>query len=81
MRLKEENLELRDIVKSYNLRGFSFREFLNLHTGMKFRAYSLEEILSNHERDSQRDPIQSTSTRSFSRLSAPRILSVLSRKA
>ena len=49
MRLKEENLELRDIVKSYNLRGFSFREFLNLHTGMKFRAYSLEEILSNHE--------------------------------
>lgn len=49
MRLKEENLELRDIVKSYNLRGFSFREFLNLHTGMKFRAYTLEEILQSHE--------------------------------
>ena len=49
MRLKEENLELRDIVKSYNLRGFSFREYLNLQTGMKFRSYSLEEILSNHE--------------------------------
>ena len=49
MRLKEENLELRDIVKSYNLRGFSFREYLNLQTGMKFRAYSLEELLSNHE--------------------------------
>lgn len=49
MRLKEENLELRDIVKSYNLRGFSFREYLNLQTGMKFRAYTLEEILSNHE--------------------------------
>lgn len=49
MRLKEENLELRDVVKSYNLRGFSFREFLNLHTNMKFRAYSLEEIISNHE--------------------------------
>ena len=47
--LKEENLELRDIAKSYNLRGFSFREFLNLQTGMKFRAYSLEEILSTHE--------------------------------
>ena len=29
MRLKEENMELRDIVKSYNLRGFSFREYLN----------------------------------------------------
>ena len=25
-------------MKSYNLRGFSFREFLNLQTGMKFRA-------------------------------------------
>ncbi len=49
MRLKEENLELRDIVKSYNLRGFSFREYLNLQTGMKFRAYTLEEILSTHE--------------------------------
>ncbi|MFV0546445.1 MAG: ATP-binding protein [Bacteroides sp.] len=49
MRLKEENLELRDIVKSYNLRGFSFREFLNRQTGMKFRSYSLEELLSNHE--------------------------------
>ena len=49
MRLKEENLELRDIAKSYNLRGFSFREYLNLQTGMKFRAYSLEEILSTHE--------------------------------
>ncbi len=49
MRLKEENLELRDIAKSYNLRGLSFREFLNLHTGMDFPAYTLEEILSNHE--------------------------------
>ena len=27
MRLKEENPELNGIVKSYNLRGFSFREF------------------------------------------------------
>lgn len=49
MRLKEENTEIGGIVKSYNLRGFSFREFLNLQTGMRFRAYSLEEILSNHE--------------------------------
>ena len=49
MRLKEENQELHDIVKSYNLRGFSFREYLNLQTGMKFHSYTLEEILSNHE--------------------------------
>lgn len=49
MRLKEENLELSGIVKSYNLRGFSFREFLNLQTGNQFRSYTLKEILDNHE--------------------------------
>ena len=50
MRLKEENPELNGIVKSYNLRGFSFREFINLLTGNSFRPYSLEEILHDHER-------------------------------
>ncbi len=50
MRLKEENPELCDIVKSYNLRGFSFREYLNLQTGMKFHAYTLDEIMEGHER-------------------------------
>jgi uncharacterized protein len=49
MRLKEENPELNGIVKSYNLRGFSFREFLNLQSGNNFKAYTLEEILNNHE--------------------------------
>lgn len=49
MRLKDENPELNDIVKSYNLRGFSFREFLNLQTNNKFRPYSLAEIIENHE--------------------------------
>ena len=49
MRLKEENLELSGIVKSYHLRGFSFREFLNLQTGNQFHPYSLEDILKNHE--------------------------------
>lgn len=49
MRLKEENHELNGIAKPYNLRGFSFREFINLKTGNKFPAYSLEEILENHE--------------------------------
>lgn len=49
MRLKEENPELNSIVKSYNLRGFSFREFLNLQTGLQLKPYSLEEILNNHE--------------------------------
>ena len=49
MRLKEENPELNGIVKSYNLRGFSFREFLNLQTGNHFKPYTLDEILRNHE--------------------------------
>ena len=49
MRLKDENPELNGIVKSYNLRGFSFREFVNLMTGNNFKAYTLDEILRNHE--------------------------------
>ncbi len=49
MRLKEENPELNGIVKSYNLRGFSFREFINLQTGNDFHAYTLENIIQNHE--------------------------------
>lgn len=49
MRLKEENPELNGIAKPYNLRGFSFREYLNLKTGNNFRCYTLEEILTNHE--------------------------------
>ena len=50
MRLKDENPELNGIVKSYNLRGFSFREFLNLLTDNDFKPYALEEILADHER-------------------------------
>jgi predicted AAA+ superfamily ATPase len=49
MRLKEENPELNGIAKPYNLRGFSFREYLNLMTGNNFQSYTLEEILTNHE--------------------------------
>lgn len=47
MRLKEENPELNGIVKSYNLRGFSFREYLNMETGHSFPALTLKQILSN----------------------------------
>ena len=50
MRLKEENPELNGIVQSYNLRGFSFREFLNLKSGCDFQPYTLDDILQNHER-------------------------------
>lgn len=50
MRLKEENPELNGIAKSYNIRGFSFREFINLQTGNDFRPYTLQEITHDHER-------------------------------
>ena len=48
MRLKEENPELNGIVSSYNLRGFSFREFLNLKAGTNFKAHRMDDILKNH---------------------------------
>ncbi|MBR6894357.1 MAG: ATP-binding protein [Bacteroidaceae bacterium] len=49
MRLKDENPELNGIVDSYNLRGFSFREFFNLRTGNYFPAYKLEDIIKHHK--------------------------------
>ena len=49
MRLKEENPELNGIVKSYNLRGFSFREFVNLKTGLNLRPFTLDEIIKDHK--------------------------------
>ncbi|MBO5618960.1 MAG: ATP-binding protein [Paludibacteraceae bacterium] len=48
MPIDEENHDLIDIVKTYNLRGFSFREYLNLQTGLRFRPYTLAEILQHH---------------------------------
>ncbi len=48
MRLKEENPELNGIVKSYNLRGYSFREFLNRQTNLQFPSCSIEDILINY---------------------------------
>lgn len=48
MRLIEDNRDLAPVVKMYNLRGFSFREYLNLQTRRNFRSYKLEEVLKNH---------------------------------
>lgn len=48
MRLKEENPDLSGKAVSYKLRGFSFREFLNLMSGMNFQSYTLENILEHH---------------------------------
>lgn len=49
LRLKDEFSPLAGKVVSYNLRGFSFREFLELQSGCEFEAYSLEDILKNHK--------------------------------
>jgi hypothetical protein len=49
MRLKDENPELGSICQSYNLRGFSFREYLNLRAGTNFRPYSIREFQNRHE--------------------------------
>ena len=50
MRLKQENPVLNGIVKSYNLRGFSFREYLNIETNNNFKPLTLEYILRNPEK-------------------------------
>ena len=48
MRLKEEESPIQDIVDSYNLRGYSFREFLNLMAGTDFPSVKLDDILRDH---------------------------------
>ena len=48
MPIEEENPDLKDIAVTYNLRGFSFREYLNLQTGLRFQSYTLEDIIQRH---------------------------------
>ncbi len=48
MRVVEDNKDIGHIVHPYNLRGFSFREYLNVTLGMKLPVFSLEEILRDH---------------------------------
>jgi len=54
MRLKEENPDLSGKVVSYHLRGFSFREFLNLLSGNSFQTYTFEEVMKNHQEIAKR---------------------------
>ncbi|MDU1889258.1 MAG: AAA family ATPase [Dysgonomonas sp.] len=49
MKLSEDT-EISSIVNAYNLRGFSFREFLNILHGKNFPAYSLDDIVQNHQK-------------------------------
>lgn len=48
MRLVEDNTDIKDVVHFYNLRGFSFREYLNLKCNVELKSYSLTEII-NHQ--------------------------------
>ncbi len=48
IKLKEANLHIGDVAHSYNLHGFSFREYIGSMTNSELPSYSLEEITSNH---------------------------------
>ncbi len=48
LRVIEGNNELKDIAKIYHLEGLSFREYINYQSGLNFRRYTLQEILTNH---------------------------------
>lgn len=48
MKLEEEE-SVASLVDTYNLRGFSYREFLNIMHGKNFKAYTLDEIMTNHQ--------------------------------
>ncbi len=48
MPIDEDNHDLENIVHTYNLRGFSFREYLNISTGLHLPSYSLEDIMQRH---------------------------------
>lgn len=44
-----EDIEISSIVRVYNLRGFSYREFLNILLNKNFPSYTLDEILHDHK--------------------------------
>ncbi|HCO68698.1 MAG TPA: AAA family ATPase [Dysgonomonas sp.] len=44
-----ESPDIAPIVKHYNIRGFSFREFLNITTGSNLESVSLDDIIHRHE--------------------------------
>lgn len=50
MRLLDENDDIKDVVAVYNLRGFSFREYINLKTGLQLPSYSLDNIIDNQDK-------------------------------
>jgi hypothetical protein len=50
MRLVEGNQDIGHIVRMYNLRGYSFREYLELQTQTKLPIFTFKDIILNHEK-------------------------------
>ena len=48
MKLKEANHYLGDIAHSYNLNGFSFREFIGATSNIEFPCFTVKQIVNNH---------------------------------
>ena len=48
MRVVEDNKDIGHIVHPYNLRGYSFREYLNVTLGLNLPVFKLTDILRNH---------------------------------
>ena len=48
MKLKEANLYIGDVAHSYNLHGFSFREYIGALSSNELPTYTIEEIIENH---------------------------------
>ena len=49
IRLNNAQGDLSRRVVVYNMKGLSFREFIELKSSQKFRVYSYEEVFQNHE--------------------------------
>ena len=49
MKLKETNQYLGDVAHSYNLYGFSFREYIGAVSNIELPFYSIEDVLNNHK--------------------------------
>lgn len=45
----DSDSEIASIVDVYNLRGFSFREFLNIEARLNIQPYALANVLENHQ--------------------------------
>ena len=49
MKLKESNLYIGDVVHSYNLYGFSFREYIGAIANIELPFFTINQIVSNHQ--------------------------------